>query len=36
LRRAIPKLEGAGKLDVLEREYLESVKGEIVWVPREE
>jgi hypothetical protein len=36
LEEAIPKLEAAGKLDALEREYLESVKGEVVWVPREE
>jgi hypothetical protein len=36
LKEAIPKLEAAGKLDALEREYLESVKDEIVWVPREE
>jgi hypothetical protein len=36
LKEAIPKLETAGKLDALEREYVESVKNEIVWVPREE
>jgi hypothetical protein len=36
LEEAIPKLETAGKLDTLEREYVESVKDEIIWVPREE
>jgi hypothetical protein len=36
LEEAIPKLEAAGKLDTLEREYLEAVKGEVVWVPRKE
>jgi|SRR5215211_3233165 len=34
LEEAIPKLEAAGELDTLEREYLNSVKDEIVWVPR--
>jgi hypothetical protein len=33
LEEAIPKLEAAGKLDSLEREYVESVKDEVVWVP---
>jgi hypothetical protein len=33
LEEAIPKLEAAGELDVLEREYVESVKDEIIWVP---
>ncbi len=36
LEEAIPKLEAAGELDALQREYLRSVKGEIIWVPREE
>jgi hypothetical protein len=36
LEEAIPKLEAAGKLDTLEQEYVKSVWGEIVWVPREE
>ena len=33
LGEAIPMLEAAGKLDPLERKYLDSVKDEIVWVP---
>jgi len=36
LKEAVPKLEAAGELDLLEREYLESVKDEIVWVPADE
>ena len=36
LKEAVPKLEAAGELDTLEREYLESIKDEIVWVPRED
>jgi hypothetical protein len=33
LGEAIPKLEAAGKMDPLERKYLDSVKDELVWVP---
>lgn len=33
LGEAIPKLEEAGELSALEREYLEAVKHELVWVP---
>jgi hypothetical protein len=36
LAEAVPKLEEAGELDTLEREYLRSVWGEIVWVPVDE
>jgi hypothetical protein len=36
LEEAVPKLEEAGELDTLEREYLRSVWGEIVWVPVED
>ncbi len=35
LGEAIPKLEAAGELDILEREYLNSVKNEIIWVPKD-
>jgi hypothetical protein len=31
-----PLILAAGELGALEREYLTSVKDEIVWVPREE
>jgi hypothetical protein len=33
LKEAVPKLEAAGELDTLDREYLNSVWGELVWVP---
>jgi hypothetical protein len=36
LKEAIPKLEAVGELGLLEREYLESVKDELVWVPVDE
>jgi len=36
LEEAVPKLEAAGELGVLEREYLKSVWGELVWVPVDE
>jgi hypothetical protein len=36
LAEAIPKLEAAGELSVLEREYVEAAKDEVVWVPVEE
>jgi hypothetical protein len=31
---AVPKLEAAGELDTLGREYLNSVKDEIIWGPK--
>ena len=36
LKEAIPKLEAAGELSTLEREYLEAAKQELVWVPVDE
>jgi hypothetical protein len=36
LEEAVPKLEEAGELGLLEREYLKSVWGELVWVPVDE
>ena len=36
LKEAIPKLEAAGELSTLEREYLEAAKHELVWVPVDE
>ena len=36
LEEAVPKLEAAGKLDLLEREYLKSVWHDVVWVPVDE
>jgi hypothetical protein len=36
LEEAVPKLEAAGELGLLEREYLKSVRGELVWVPVDE
>jgi hypothetical protein len=36
LKEAIPKLEAAGELSLLEREYYEAVKHELVWVPVDE
>jgi hypothetical protein len=36
LREAVPKLEAAGELSLLEREYLASVRDELVWVPVDE
>lgn len=36
LGEAIPKLEAAGELSALEREYVEAVKDELVWVPVKE
>jgi len=36
LGEAIPKLEAAGELDLLEREYLKSAKDELIWVPVDE
>ena len=36
LKEAVPKLEAVGELGLLEREYLKSVKDELVWVPVDE
>jgi hypothetical protein len=36
LKEAIPKLEAAGELSTLEREYLEAAKHELVWGPVDE
>jgi hypothetical protein len=33
LEDVVPKLEEAGELGTLDREYLNSVKDELVWVP---
>jgi hypothetical protein len=33
LEEVVPKLEEAGELGTLDREYLNSVKDELVWVP---
>ena len=36
VKEAVPKLEAVGELGLLEREYLKSVKDELVWVPVDE